>query len=129
MPSKKSIALVAEVIKQIQLELCDYFQEKHPEEIIVMTVVRPFIQATTVNGTIAYVRDKVYPHHIQIKTKNLEFFSKNKDAVFQGLPPNYIAAYAALILGESEDFQESLWNFFGKIIEAYEKLIAKKKNA
>lgn len=128
MPSKRQIGILAAEIRRTQEELMDFLKSKHPSEIMVIEGVRGFFQAKDDIQVFHYIQNIIFPHTIQIKTRDLEFFKGNREQVFQGLPKKYIDRYADLILGSPEEDLAQIWAYFQALIDIYELSLKKKKN-
>jgi hypothetical protein len=128
MPTPKKLALMAGKIRETQEELMDFLLGKHPSEVMTIEAVRGFFRGKTDIQVFSYAKKVIFPHCIQIRTHNLDFFNENKNLIFKGLPQGYIDRYAGLIVGSPEDDILSIWKFFEMIISIYELSLKKKKN-
>ena len=128
MPTLKKLTLMAREIRKTQEELMDFLLGKHPSEILIIEAVRGFFQGKTDVQVFSYAKKVIFPHCIQIRTHNLDFFNENKNLIFKGLPQGYIDRYADLITGSPDDDIQTIWKFFEMIINIYELSLKKKKN-
>ena len=86
-----------------------YFKNLHPERLM------------------NHIIDKILPHTDKIKNKELIFFSKNKGALFAGLPADRISYYSDLIMNSNrldDEDRDEIWEYLEVIValaEVYKK--------
>lgn len=129
MPTPRRLAIIASAIRTTQNELLEFMESKHPEHMLTCRAVGGFFKGKTDAEVYHYIETKVFPSAIQIKNKDLKFFSENKYKIFEGLKQAYIDEYANLVLNSSKEDQESYWSFFQRLIEIYEVSLKSKKNS
>lgn len=116
-------------MRTTQNELLDFMEKQHPEHGMMIGAVRGFFKGKTDPEIYHYIETKVFPSEVQIKNRDLNFFSKNKYEIFEGLPVKYIDLYADLVLTSPKTDLDVYWQFFEKLIGIYELSIRSKKKA
>lgn len=128
MPSKKKLVILATEIRKTQEELMDFLLEKHPSEFMVIEGARGFFKGKTDVEVYKYIQDSVFPHSVNIKAHNLDFFKERKNDLFKGLPHRYIDTYADLIINSPNEDIERIWSYFEVLVQIFEVSLKSKKN-
>ena len=127
MPTAKKLKIVAAAMRKTQKELLAFMEKQHPEHGMMIGAVRGFFKGKTDAEIYHYIETKVFPSEVQIKTHDLNFFSKNKYHIFEGLPIKYIDIYDELVLTSPKEDLVIYWEFFEKLVGIYELSIRSKK--
>lgn len=98
------------------IEFIDDIGKIDPDDIMVPFVKRYF-EEKKVEEIGEYVRLHVEPRQSEIRNRDLDFFERNKNSLFEGLPQNYIDHYAQKVRNLEKDDLIVVWSYFDKLLD------------
>ncbi len=71
-------------------------------------LVKFFFQQLSPEAIATHAKEHLVPHKTMILTKNIQFFDKNKENIFKGLPKDRVDYYAKYVIDSKNVCQEDI---------------------